>query len=74
MYRNIKKMADEGRKLVRANNHFDLNSAEIAEIYEMYKDNYRFIDAAFDVICTTFFLGTANGYRMRKAEERRKVS
>ena len=72
--RNIKKMTAEGRKLVSSNNRFDLNSAEIAEIYETYKDNYRFIDAAFDIICTAFLLGTANGYRMRKAEERRKVS
>lgn len=74
MKRNIEKMTSEGRKLIHKNYRFDLGSDEMADMYEMYNGNGNYPQVIWDVMRTAFLLGTANGYRMRKSEEKSKAS
>lgn len=75
MVRNFDKAAEEGSKLLHNKPRYGITTTDMQGMYEMYiNDPKGRTNALYYIMIKAYEAGTAAGYRMRKAEERRKVS
>lgn len=72
MKRNMKKTIDQGQKIIRQNERFDMTLSEFDElVQESYNGTKNYDDVLYKAINAAFLAGVAVGFRIRSKDNTR---